>query len=237
MRKILVIIIAILSISIIVIARQEERKASDSEIPELREMHHFIRPMWHKGYPEKDIKLLQSLYPDLYGHFEKLQSASFPEEWLDRKMHWQQGLDKMENSLKTYKSAMDSNNDEALLQAARELHDNFESLMMIVNPPIPEIDDFHKTLYHVYHDYLPNQDWEKIRSAMNEFEQKMENIEKVVLPKWMADQEEQFNMARKNLKQAVKELSLLKDSEDNTQLEKAIKKVHEAYVNLAGACE
>jgi hypothetical protein len=222
---------------IMVLAQQEEKQAAKPDVPELREMHHYIHPMWHTGYPEKDIKLLHSLYPDLAAQFGKLQNAPFPEEWADRKLHWQQGLDKMQNTLKAYKSAMDSNNDEALLQAVRELHDNFEGLMMVINPPIPEIDDFHKTLYYVYHDYLPNKDWENINRSVDEFGVKMEKIEKVVLPKWMADQEEQFNTARQNLKQAVQELASLKNTEDKAQLEKAIEKVHEAYVKLAGACE
>jgi len=237
MRKCLIVLTIILIMSIMVLAQHEATQTAKPDVPELREMHHYIQPMWHKGYPDKDIKLLQSLYPDLYAQFGKLQNAPFPEEWADRKMHWQQGLDKMQNTLKAYKSAMDSNNDEALLKAVRELHDNFEGLMMIVNPPIPEIDDFHKTLYYVYHDYLPNKDWEKIALSIDEFEKKMENIEKVVLPKWMADQEEQFNKARQNLKQAVQELASLKNTEDKVQLEKAVEKVHEAYVGLAGACE
>ena len=218
-------------------AQQEERKGSDPQIPELQQMHHYIRPMWHKGYPEKDFKLLQSLYPDLVAQFEKLQKAPFPEQWSDRKMHWQQGIDKMQKTLNAYKNAMDSDNNDALLQAAGELHDNYEGLIKIVNPPIPEIDDFHKILYHVYHDYLPNENWDKIHSAMDELEMKMENIEKVELPKWMAGQEEQFNVASKNLKQTIQELLLLKDSEDKIELEKAIEKVYEAYVSLVGSCE
>ena len=237
MRKCFITITIILIMLIMVLAQHEEKQASQPEIPELQEMHHYIQPMWHKGYPEKDIKLLHSLYPELYAQFEKLKNAPFPEEWPDRKMHWQQGLNQMQNTLKSYKNAMDNNNQEELLKAVRELHDNYEGLMMIVNPPIPEIDDFHKTLYHVYHDYLPNKDWEKIAQSVNEFEKKMENIEKVVLPKWMADQEAQFNTARQNLKQAVQELASLKNTEDKAELEKAIEKVHEAYVGLAGACE
>ena len=237
MKKFLTAITIILIMLIMALAQHDETQASKPEIPELQEMHHSIYPMWHKGYPEKDIKLLHSLYPDLSAQFEKLQNAAFPEEWPDRKMRWQQELNQMENTLKAYKSAIDKNNQEELLNAVRELHDNYEDLMMIVNPPIPEIDDFHKTLYHVYHDFLPIKDWVKIKESIGEFEKKMENIEKVILPKWMADQEEQFTLARQDLKKAVQELASLKNSEDNAKLEKAIEKVHEAYVKLAGACE
>ncbi len=234
MRYLLIVASLMLLMSGVAIAQPQP---STPDIPELREMHHYIHPMWHKGYPQKDIPLLQSLYPDLSSQFEKLQQAEFPEEWPERKMAWQQGLTKMQQTLKNYKNAIDNNDAEALLTAARALHDNFESLMQIVNPPIPEIDDFHKTLYHVYHDFLPNKNWEGIWQSIDEFNQKLANLEKVTLPKWMADQEEQFIKARKNLRQAVEDLTKLKGSTDQKELEKAVERVHQAYVELAGSCE
>lgn len=234
MRYILIFATLMMLISGLAIAQSQP---ATPDIPELREMHHSIHPMWHKGYPQKDIQLLQSLYPDLSSQFEKLQQAEFPKEWPDRKMAWQQGLTKMQQTLKNYKNAIDSNDGEALLAAARELHDNFESLMQIVNPPIPEIDDFHKTLFFVYHDFLPNKNWEGIWQSIDEFNQKLANLEKVTLPKRMADQEEQFIKARKNLRQAVEELTKLQGSTNEKELEKAVEKVHQAYVDLAGSCE
>jgi hypothetical protein len=213
-----------------------ESQVNEPQIPELQQMHDYIRPMWHQAYPDKDIAMLKSLYSDLAASNQKLQSAAFPEEWADRQMHWQEGLKKMEFTLQAYKTAMDSGDDKGLLEAARKLHDAYEGLVMIVNPPIPEIDDFHKTLYHVYHDYLPNQNWEMVRKSIPEFEQKMTAIDKVVLPKWMGSAQEAFDTARRDLAGTVKELAKLKESGDAEQLEQAVENLHSAYERLQAVC-
>jgi hypothetical protein len=237
MQKVMIFFLVFSTLMVFSSCQQQEQSQAKLEITELEEMHHFIHPMWHDAYPNKDSEQLKALYPDLEQQFKKLQDATFPEEWEDKKMHWQGGVKQMEKTLGEYKSALDQNDKEGLLTAAKKLHDNFESLMMIVNPPIPELDNFHKTLYHVYHDYLPNQDWQKLKAAMPEFEEKARALKEAKLPRWMADQEETFKSACDQLEMAVKNLSSLKDSKDHGALSAAVEAVHEAYVDLRGCVE
>ncbi len=235
MRKI--ILLAIILMPVFLLAQAEEKHVENPDVPQLKEMHHYIYQMWHKGYPEKDIALLKTLYPDLQEQYQNLENVEFPEKWQDRQMHWNEGLSQMKNSLDSYQMAMESGDEEALLDATRKLHDDFERLVRIVNPPIPEIDDFHKTLYHVYHDYLPEKKWDKLRESIDEFSTKMAAIEKVSLPKWMSENEAKFDEARKNLSEAVDRLVKLKDSEDTGKLETAVEELHSAYVNLEASME
>ncbi len=218
-------------------AQVEVKPAENPDIPELKEMHHVIYSMWHKAYPDKDFALLKSLYPNLHEQYRKLEDVTFPAEWPDREMHWKEALTKMNKTLQSYKKAGEEDDDQALLASARVLHDDFERLVRIVNPPIPEIDDFHKVLYHVYHDYLPEKNWEKIKESIPEFQEKMAAIIDITAPKWITDNADQFNEARRNLDQAVGNLSVLKKSNDEKQLEQAVQKLHEAYVKLESAME
>ena len=228
----LLILIASLSIF-----AQEERKASKPEIPELREMHHFIHPMWHDAYPAKDTEQLKELYPKLQGQYEKLKNASFPEQWEDKKLHWNEGVTQMGQTLKNYQQAMDTNDAEALLLAARTLHDDFEGWRMLINPPIPELDDFHKTLYYVYHDYLPEKNWEMLKSSIPEFEKKVQALQEAKLPKWMENNKQKFTSSLHQLQEAVDELASLKDSDDEQALTTAVENIHTAYVNLEGCMD
>jgi hypothetical protein len=237
MKKLTVIFLLIFALAIFTSCEKKEKTKTQTEISELKEMHHYIHPMWHDAYPAKDTKQLKALYPELEQQFDKLQNAPFPEEWEDKKMHWQEGVVQMESTLAEYKSAMDRDDQENLLLAARTLHDNFENLVMIINPPIPELDDFHKTLYHVYHDYLPNEDWENLKAAIPEFEKKVQALQQTKLPRWMAGKEDTFNSACDQLEGAVQKLSALKESDDAEAKAAAVEEVHEAYVKLQGSME
>ncbi|UCF65535.1 MAG: hypothetical protein JSW33_06800 [bacterium] len=215
----------------------EEKSVSEPEITELQKMHHFIRPMWHDAYPAKDMGQLKELYPKILGQYQLLKDAAFPEQWQDKKLHWNEGISQMGKTLDEYKLAMDNNDDENLLQAARKLHDDFENLMMIVNPPIPELDDFHKTLYYVYHDYMPEKNWEMLKASIPEFEKKAQALQEAEVPRWMEENKDTYQEAINQLQAAVKNLSRLKDSDDEALLEKAVEEIHDAYVKLEGCMD
>lgn len=226
------IYLIVTSIIFAFIVQYTKAQEKNQAIPELTEMHQYIRPMWHKGYSEKDYQLLKVLYADLISQFEKLKNTPFPAEWLNKKPHWEAGLNRLESALAQYGKAITTDSNEQLLNAAKNTHDAFEGLMQIIHPPIPEIDEFHNILYHVYHEYLPNNDWEKVKASIDDFEIQMAAIEKVELPKKMSSKKIDFESAQNDLAEAVKKLSKLKDSNDTKKLAQAIEKLHEAYVQL-----
>jgi hypothetical protein len=232
-----IIFILLIAACGMVFAFQEEDHAKNPQIPELKEMHHVIHPMWHDAYPNKDTGQLKELYPDLKGYYQKLKEAMFPEEWPDKEMHWKEGIARMGNTLTEYKQAMDDNNADELLSSARKLHDDFENLVMIINPPIPELDEFHKVLFHVYHDYLPAKDWEKVRQSVSLFEEKVKALQSTELPKWMGEKSDDFREATKNLEMAVSNLAGLPTDSGDSEWESQIEEVHEAYVTLAATTE
>ena len=49
-----------------------------------------------------------------------------------------------------------SNNNSDLLTAVEKLHSSYEKMVMVLRPPLKEIDDFHQTLYIIYHKLLPD---------------------------------------------------------------------------------
>ena len=237
MRQIITMFMLSLVLLASLYAGDEKKESEKINIPELKQMHKSIYPMWHKGYPDKDYELLKSIYPDLESQFQILSKAAFPAEYPDQKMHWQEGLEKMESKLQDYKKAIDEQNNENLLVAARAVHDAFEGLVRIINPPIPELDQFHKVLYHAYHDYLPEKNWEKLNESIDQFQEAMNNLNNAKLPKWMSDDNEEFDARRQNLAQAVAELAALKNSDNTDKIAQAVENVHTAYVGVEGIFE
>ncbi len=228
MFKYLTIIQAVLLLfSGIVVGGEENFK-----VPELKAMHEVIHPMWHDAYPNKDFATLKRLYPEIEQHFQALQKVTFPANMEDKAHRWKMGLTKMEKVLKEYQQAVEKNQHDALLTATKDLHDVFEYLVKVVNPPLPEADAFHQVLFKVFHDYLPNEKWDKIRQIIPEFQSRMKALQGAALPKKLASKQEKFNTAVAELSKAVEELAKQQHTTDNDALKAAVMKVHDAYENL-----
>jgi len=231
--KRMIYLFLILSVSMFSSLPASGKSGSDKfTIPELHEMHKVIHPMWHDAYPKKDVAMLKSLYPDIEKYFKKLEKASLPENIKDRTKHWNEKITQLKNAVNAYHTAIETSDDAALLIAARDLHTAFEGLVNIVNPPIPEMAEFHRVLYAVFHDYLPNEKWGELNRAIYQFEEKMEILQKAQLPKRMSDKAEEFNKARENLSRAVADLAKLKESDNTVRVKEAVMKVHDAYQDL-----
>ncbi len=202
------------------------------KVPELKAMHEVIHPMWHDAYPNKDVKTLKNLYPEIEKHFRALQKVTFPANMEDKAHRWKMGLTKMEKVLEAYQQAIQNNQDDALLAAAKDLHDAFEYLVKVVNPPLPEADAFHQVLFKVFHDYLPNEKWDQIRQIIPEFQSRMEALKKASLPKKLEGKQKVFKAAVAELSRAVEALGKQQTTSDNEALKEAVLKVHDAYENL-----
>jgi hypothetical protein len=123
-------------------------------------------------------------------------------------------------------------NDKGLLDAAEKLHSKYEMLIRIINPSLKEIDNFHRTLYVIYHKYLPEKDYKKINSLTGELLTKAEAITNLKLNKRLEGKTAQFNEAANNLLLSVKELKNIAGKGDGTNIEKAVEKMHSNYKKL-----
>ncbi len=238
------ILIAVFSMAMLQCGKQQNQEAPKAQVSAsvapraaLEAMHEVIHPMWHDAYPARDVEQLKGLYPELQEKFALFQKVQFPDSLRDKSMHWKEGVAKLEQALKAYGEAVQKNDSTAILEAARELHSRFETLVKILNPPIPALDEFHKVLFKVFHDYLPNNDWGKINQTIPEFVEKARALKSATLPKRMADRQQEFEAARQELLAAVDELSKLKEADNRTRVKEALDNVHEAFKKLEEVLE
>ncbi len=227
-----VILLLSLSFAVAASAREESLK-----IPQLDKMHEVIHPMWHKAYPNKDVELLKSLYPQLKTDVSALAEVKIPDTFKDKQHRWSIGITQMQDVLKNYKSAMDKNDSTALLDAAKQIHSAYEFLVDVVNPPLPAMDNFHKVLYSVFHEYLPNEEWNKVKETIPAFQEKMALLNKAELPGRFKAKKAEFDQARSALSEKVDALGKLKNTNDNEKLKEAVLSMHNAYEKLEGIVE
>jgi len=205
---------------------------TESRVEELSEFHEIIYPIWHTAYPEKDYAALREYVPEVNRLAKNVFSAKLPGILRDKKAKWDEGLEQLKKAVENYNKAAAGEDDQALLDAAEVLHAKFEMMVRLIRPVLKEVDEFHKVLYVVYHKYLPNKEFDKIKAVNDDFILKAEAITKAALPKRLEAKKEEFAAAAAELLRASKSLKKKCATQDATAIEKAVEFLHTKYQNL-----
>ena len=199
---------------------------------ELSEFHEIIYPIWHTAYPEKDYAALREYVPEVNRLAKNLFDAKLPGILRDKQTKWDDGMEQLKKAVEDYNKAAAGEDDQALLDAAEALHAKFEMMVRLIRPVLKEIDEFHKVLYVVYHKYLPNKEFDKIKAVCDEFILKAEAVVKATLPKRLEGKSEEFSVAAKDLLEASKRLKMTSSTQESSAMEKAVEYLHTKYQEL-----
>jgi hypothetical protein len=203
-----------------------------ADVPELVSFHEVIFKIWHEAWPNKDTKMLKDLQPSVEEGIAKVAKAKLPGILREKKPAWTEGLEKLKNAGAEYKAAATADDSARLLTSAEELHKRFEALMRLTRPALKELEDFHSSLYMLYHYYLPEYDIEKIRTAAEELKQRMQALMSAALPERLQSKDPDFMLARKKLAESVEALHAIAGTGSEETIKKAIEDLHTNYQNL-----
>jgi hypothetical protein len=209
-----------------------QAQETESTVPELTAFHEIIYPIWHTAYPEKDYAALRSYAPEVQRLAEGIYSAQLPGILHEKQAKWDQALAELRKSVDSYLAANAGTDDAALLDAAEVLHARYEMMVRTIRPVLREVDDFHKTLYVVYHKYLPGKDYAKIGEASGDMLTKVEAITKATLPKRLESKAQAFSAAAQELLEATKALAETVKSGNEEAIAAAVEVVHTKYQGL-----
>lgn len=211
----------------------QDKHEVNSEVKELAEFHDVIYQIWHTAWPEKNIKMLNDLLPDVEKAYAKVKAAKLPGILRDKQGKWDEGLKKFSASVAAYKDAAGKDNAQAFLDAAEKMHADYEGLVRIVKPVLKEVDAFHQELYMIYHYYSPNFELEKIKSSAVVLKAKMDEMMNAKLSKRLEPRQEKFDAARKGLMESVVKLNeVVANSKDKKVITDAVDGMHTKYSEL-----
>lgn len=211
------------------VPKPEEVKAG---VPALDSMHEVIMPMWHDAWPNKDYKALAAMVPDLERHMAALDRAELPGILRDKQGRWDTGLGGLKATVAAYKAAAAAGNDDDLMKAAEKLHMQYEGLVKIVRPVLEEMEDFHASLYVLYHYQMSPFAMAGATSTIGTLKTKMDVLDRAVLPDRMKAKAEAFSAQRARLSAAVGRLVALLPGKDEVRIKEAIELMHTEYEKL-----
>lgn len=197
-----------------------------AEVPELVTFHEVIFKIWHEAWPDKDAAMLKDLLPEVERGISLVASAKLPGILREKKGAWEAGVEKLQASGMEYKAAAETDDASRLLDAAEDLHGRFEALMRLTRPILRELEDFHSSLYMLYHYHLPEYDIDKIRASAEELSRKMQVLNTATLPDGLQSRNDAFQEARKKLSESVEVFKASLRTNREETIKEAIHQLH-----------
>lgn len=225
----LLVFASLLSIDPSAAVGQEELKP---EVPALDEFHTVIFKIWHTAWPAGDAQMLADLVPEVRDLGEKLAAAELPGILRDKQAAWEENIADLRSILEEYNSAAVPLDSERILDAAERLHAQYEKLVMLIRPPLPELEAFHAVLYMLYHHYVPDGDKHKIDSCAAELKVRMAALDTARLPERLSGKAADFTKARSSLSSAVSAFVASVGGGEMKEIEAKLETMHTAYQSL-----
>ncbi len=206
-------------------------------VESLDRFHEVIFPMWHDAWPSKNTEKLRALLPDVNKGIAAIASAELPGILREKKKAWDAGVADLKAAGEAYNAAAADKNPQALLGAAEVLHARYEALARVVRPALKEIEDFHATLYTLYHYELPANAIQKIRVSAATLKTKMDALNRAVLPERLKRKTDAFVAARASLGASVTALDSVLLSNDEAAIRSAVETMHGKFEALSAVCD
>jgi len=203
-----------------------------AEVPALYEFHDVVYPIWHVAYPSKDYAALRSYVDDIEKGAQKIYDAQLPGILRDKLEMWNKGVDEFKIAIEEYKKIAAEKDDEMLLKAAENLHTKYESLVRIIHPVLPELDQFHQVLYMIYHKYLPQEDYKQLYMVSDDLVNKAEVLSKVELKTNDEKMEKNFVNYTTQLVHATEKLKEQLKSSNYEMVKFGVEDVHRIYQKI-----
>jgi hypothetical protein len=201
-------------------------------VPVLDSFHEVIMPMWHEAYPNKDYAALRKLAPEVEAGVAKIASAKLPGILREKEAAWTKGIAALKAAGAAYTKAAAGKDDAALLAAAEKLHTVYEAQVQVIRPVVPEMNEFHKTLYVVQHTYVPDKKWAEVCKVSDELQIKADAIAKATLPKRAEAKADAFRKETTALVSDAQALVAACKGNQPAAIEKATETLHARYEGL-----
>lgn len=206
----------------------------NSQVAELDAVHEVMAPMWHEAFPARDFAAIQAAVPEFEPLVAALDSATLPGILQDKQSRWDEGKARLLQSFQELEAAAEAGDGEAILGSAEAFHMNYEALVRVIRPVVPELETFHQHLYGLYHYYGPGYDLEKIQRAADAMAADVPPLQAAQLPSRLEDRQETFDASVAELGNQVAALLLVLQDPSRDDVDAAIEAVHDAYEAVEG---
>jgi hypothetical protein len=230
-KRLMTALVVVLAFVAALTAAQMPQEPSTS-VPVFDKFHDVIMPMWHTAYPAKDGAALRRISKDVEAGVAAIAAAQLPGILHEKEAAWAKGLVDLKAAAASYVKAAAGTDDQALLNAAERLHSAYETQGQIIRPAVPEMNEFHKTLYVVQHTYVPEKNWAAVCKVSGDLHAKAKAVAAATLPSKLAGKTTAFKTETTQLVADAGALVSACKATPPAGVEKATDTLHARYEGL-----
>ncbi|MGB2768422.1 MAG: hypothetical protein WBC88_01700 [Candidatus Zixiibacteriota bacterium] len=220
-----------------------ERDDSVSSAPDTADLlrtamddfHEVLAPLWHESYAEEDFKTIREKAPVLQQKILALIRIPAPADLSQNEEKLHTFLSKRQelafNVMELNRAAKDGP-DSTLASAFESMHWTYEELEKFFAVQIDELDQFHESLYFLWHRALPARDYETIKKTAPVIKAEVDSLMKVPVPAGCNIKGEEFEKRKSALKDAVYGLAETCREGTEDDIDGALRAVHDRFEEL-----
>jgi hypothetical protein len=201
----------------------------------IEDFHQVLMPLWHESFPKKDFQTIRDKAKELEQKLMALIRVPPSAELSRDEERLRDYLSKRQElafSVMELGRAAKDQPDSTLASAFESMHWSYEELAKFFAVDIEELDQFHETLYFLWHKALPERDYQAIKDTAPVLKTEVDSLMKIPVPSACKVKIEEFEGGKTALKDAVYMLvdACAKGSED--EIDAGLKAVHDRFVDL-----
>jgi hypothetical protein len=195
----------------------------------LREFHEVLFPVWHEFLPNGDYESIRKAVPEFKKSIEIVKKAELPLYYQHVKDDFEKKRENLALSIERLDSVAQTKDDEKLEETVENMHTAFEQMARVLAPRMKEMEEFHLVLYPLWHEAMPNKDYQAIKAAIPSLESKMDALMKAEIPEDFKDIETPIIEKREALGKAVEDLANVCRKNKDEQIIDKLTQMHESY--------
>ncbi|MCJ7577759.1 MAG: hypothetical protein MUO91_04845 [candidate division Zixibacteria bacterium] len=195
----------------------------------LREFHEVLYPVWHEFLPNGDYESIRKAVPEFKKSIEIVKKAELPLYYQHVKDEFEKKREELALSIEKLDSVAQTKDDKKLEEAVENMHSAFEQMARVLAPRMREMEQFHLVLYPLWHEAMPNKDYQAIKDAVPSLESKMDALMKAQIPEDFKDIETQIIEKREALGKAVEDLANVCRRNKDKEIIDELTQMHESY--------
>lgn len=235
----LVGLLCVLIISIFLAGCEKKSEIKDEQLPVtemkrpkidgMTEFHEVLYPVWHSYLPDGDYQSIRQAIPEFKRTTGILMETELPQYYHTVKDDFEAKRQNLALAVEELESVAQSGDDKKLAKAVEGMHTAFERMARVLAPRIRELDEFHLVLYPLWHQAMPNKDYQAVKAAIPSLEKRLADLMRAQLPQRSKGTEPQFLEKREALSQAVHELADVCRQDEDEKIFDSLTQMHEAY--------
>jgi flagellar motility protein MotE (MotC chaperone) len=234
-----VFFVSVLSFSVFFVGCKKEAETKKEQAPSIemkrprvegiKEFHEVLFPVWHEFLPNGDYESIRKSVPEFQKSKEILMKVELPLFYQHVKDDFEKKREELALSIEKLDSVAQTKDDKKLEKAVENMHSAFEQMARVLAPRMKELEQFHLVLYPLWHEAMPNKDYQAIKSAIHSLESKMDALMKAEIPEDFKDIETPIIEKREALGKAVENLAnVCRQNKDEKIIDK-LTQMHESF--------